>query len=163
MFREIILPIFRSTRLCVTACGVMHTPRFCRPSAGKIVGCAPWWWPKTETCSSDIYVYFNVNFNVFIKLIKVRLLVTELYNFTMLYFLHPTIYESVFFWRYINRSKEAKRQLLYILVETCNKSIFQEPWLKMKETWWVPFPREPYLCQRQTAEMWKECTIHFKT
>ena len=24
MFREIILPIFRSTRLCVTACGVMH-------------------------------------------------------------------------------------------------------------------------------------------
>ena len=31
MFREIILPIFRSTRLCVTACGVMHTPRCCRP------------------------------------------------------------------------------------------------------------------------------------
>jgi hypothetical protein len=25
MFREIILPIFRSTRLCVTACGIMHT------------------------------------------------------------------------------------------------------------------------------------------
>ena len=24
MFRAIILPIFRSTRLCVTACGVMH-------------------------------------------------------------------------------------------------------------------------------------------
>ena len=37
MFREIILPIFRSTRLCVTACGVMHTPRCCRPSAGNIV------------------------------------------------------------------------------------------------------------------------------
>ena len=33
MFREIILPIFRSTRLCVTACGVMHPPRCCRPSA----------------------------------------------------------------------------------------------------------------------------------
>ena len=28
MFREIILPIFKSTRLCVTACGVMHTPRW---------------------------------------------------------------------------------------------------------------------------------------
>ena len=40
MFREIILPIFRSTRLCVTACGVMHTPRCCRPKAGNIVGCA---------------------------------------------------------------------------------------------------------------------------
>ena len=30
MFRAIILPMFRSTRLCVTACGVMH-PRCCRP------------------------------------------------------------------------------------------------------------------------------------
>ena len=29
MFREIILPIFRSTRLCVTACGIMH--RRCLP------------------------------------------------------------------------------------------------------------------------------------
>ena len=28
MFREIILAIFRSTRLCVTACGVMHTPHY---------------------------------------------------------------------------------------------------------------------------------------
>ena len=28
MFRVIILPIFRSTRLCVTACGLMH-PRCC--------------------------------------------------------------------------------------------------------------------------------------
>ena len=32
MFREIILPIFRSTRLCVTACGIMQ-PRCCRPPA----------------------------------------------------------------------------------------------------------------------------------
>ena len=30
------------------------------------------WWSKTETCRSDIYVYFNVNFNVFFKLIKVH-------------------------------------------------------------------------------------------
>ena len=37
MFREIILPIFRSTRLCVTACGVMHR-WCCRPSAGNIIG-----------------------------------------------------------------------------------------------------------------------------
>jgi hypothetical protein len=34
MFREIILPIFRSTRLCVTACGIMH-PRCCRPAGGR--------------------------------------------------------------------------------------------------------------------------------
>ena len=33
MFQAIILPIFRSTRLCVTACGIMH-PRCCRPVAG---------------------------------------------------------------------------------------------------------------------------------
>ena len=37
MVRAIILPIFRSTRLCVTACGIMH-PRCCRPVAGNIVG-----------------------------------------------------------------------------------------------------------------------------
>ena len=30
MFRALIPPIFRSTRLCVTACGIMH-PRCCRP------------------------------------------------------------------------------------------------------------------------------------
>ena len=29
---------------------------------------------------SDIYAYFNVNFNVFFKLIKVHLLVTKLYK-----------------------------------------------------------------------------------
>ena len=34
MFRAIILPIFRSTRLCVTARGIMH-PRCCRPVAWK--------------------------------------------------------------------------------------------------------------------------------
>ena len=37
MFRAIILPIFRSTRLCVTSCGIMHQ-RCCRPPAGNIVG-----------------------------------------------------------------------------------------------------------------------------
>jgi len=36
MFRKIILPIFRSTRLCVTTCGIIH-PICCRPVAGKIV------------------------------------------------------------------------------------------------------------------------------
>ena len=39
---------------------------------------APWSWSKTETCRSDIYVYFNINFNVFFKFIKVHLLVSEL-------------------------------------------------------------------------------------
>ena len=34
MFRAMITPIFRSTRLCVTACGIMH-PRRCRPVAWK--------------------------------------------------------------------------------------------------------------------------------
>ena len=37
MIRAIILPIFRSTRLCVTVCGIM-LPRCCRPVAGNIVG-----------------------------------------------------------------------------------------------------------------------------
>ena len=52
MFREIILPIFRSTRLCVTACGVMHTPRCCRPKAGNILFHDVMWsdeaFPKSE-------------------------------------------------------------------------------------------------------------------
>ena len=34
MFREIILPIFRSTRLCVTSCGIMH-PLCCRSVGWK--------------------------------------------------------------------------------------------------------------------------------
>ena len=34
IFRAMIPPIFRSTRLCVTACGIMH-PRCCRPIAWK--------------------------------------------------------------------------------------------------------------------------------
>jgi len=41
MFRAIILTIFWSTRLCVTACGIMH-PRCCRPVAGNIVGAFSW-------------------------------------------------------------------------------------------------------------------------
>ena len=34
MFWEIILLIFSSTRLCVTACGIMHT-RCCRRATGR--------------------------------------------------------------------------------------------------------------------------------
>jgi len=30
-------------------------------------------------CRSDTYVYFNANFNVFFKLIKVHLLLSEIY------------------------------------------------------------------------------------
>ena len=37
MFQAMISPIIRSTRLCVTACGIIH-PRCCRPVAGNIVG-----------------------------------------------------------------------------------------------------------------------------
>jgi len=37
MFWEIILSIFKSTRLCVTVCGIMH-PRCCRSPAGNTVG-----------------------------------------------------------------------------------------------------------------------------
>ena len=33
----------------------------------------------TETCRSDIYVYFNVNFKVLFKLIEMHLLVSELF------------------------------------------------------------------------------------
>jgi len=36
MFRAIILHIFRNTRLCVTACGIMD-PLCCRPVTDNIV------------------------------------------------------------------------------------------------------------------------------
>jgi hypothetical protein len=39
MFRAVIVPIFRSSRLCVTACGIIH-PRCSRPVAGRqLRGC----------------------------------------------------------------------------------------------------------------------------
>ena len=38
MFRAIISPIFRSTGLCVTVCGIMH-PRCCGPVAWKRSNC----------------------------------------------------------------------------------------------------------------------------
>ena len=44
MFRAIILPIFRSTRLCVTACGTMHL-RWCRPATS--------WVHYTTSCNTQ--------------------------------------------------------------------------------------------------------------
>ena len=44
MFREIILPIFRSTRLCVTACGIMHL-RCWRPATS--------WVHYTTSCNTE--------------------------------------------------------------------------------------------------------------
>ena len=44
MFQEIILSIFRSTRLCVTACGTMH-PRCCRPATS--------WVHYTTSCNTQ--------------------------------------------------------------------------------------------------------------
>jgi hypothetical protein len=40
MFRAMIKPIFRSARLCITACGIMH-PSCCRPVAWKRSSSAP--------------------------------------------------------------------------------------------------------------------------
>ena len=47
MFHEIIRPIFRSTRLCVTVCGIMH-PRCCWPPAGNIMGAL-----YTKSCNTQ--------------------------------------------------------------------------------------------------------------
>ena len=51
MFRAVILPIFRSTRLCITACSIMH-PRCCRPPAGNIVG-ALYQKPNTQSSAPE--------------------------------------------------------------------------------------------------------------
>jgi len=44
MFRAIILSIIRSTRLCFTACGIMH-PRCCRPTS---------WVHYTTSCKHNL-------------------------------------------------------------------------------------------------------------
>ena len=46
MFRAIILPIFRNTRLCVTVCGIRHS-RCCRP------GPATSWVHYTTNCNTQ--------------------------------------------------------------------------------------------------------------
>ena len=46
MFRAIILPIFKDTRLCVTACGIMHS-RCCWPVAGTS------WVHYTTSCNTE--------------------------------------------------------------------------------------------------------------
>ena len=56
MFREMISLIFRSTRLCVTACGIMHS-RCCRPVA--------WRWRNSASRlpAGIIQVHYNTSCN----------------------------------------------------------------------------------------------------
>ena len=64
MFRKIILPIFRSTRLCVTVCGMMHR-RCCRPVIINkplllhLVGCLYYlyqWCTVKQISDNEIYL-----------------------------------------------------------------------------------------------------------
>jgi len=77
---EVIFMLKHSVKLrryilsgCVAACNgmtsVLHTGQNATESHSE---------QQTETCRSNIYVYFNVNFSVFLKLIKVNLLVSKL-------------------------------------------------------------------------------------
>ena len=82
MFREIILPIVRSTILCVTACGIMH-PRCCRPQAvthslvllkmGKIIARNMSSWLKLlisrYCCVWLVYVIYIFHY-IFLRLAK---------------------------------------------------------------------------------------------
>ena len=80
MFRAIILPIFRSTRLCVTACGIMH-PRCIIPQAvthslvllktGKII--ARNVWSCLELLISRYYCIYLVFYIIYILLYYFRL------------------------------------------------------------------------------------------
>ena len=49
MFRAIILHIFRSTRLCVTACGIMHPPTMMPASGWQHHG----WVHYTTSCNTQ--------------------------------------------------------------------------------------------------------------
>ena len=69
MFREIILPIFKSTRLCVTACGVMNPPRCCRPKAGNIVGGV---WPTVYILNKVLIIINGLCFALFVGYKKIK-------------------------------------------------------------------------------------------
>ena len=56
MFREIILPIFRSTRLFITASGTMH-PRCCRSVAGQQ---PPDLAPRLRKASSHLQAFITI-------------------------------------------------------------------------------------------------------
>jgi len=60
MFRAIILPIFRNTRLCVTACGITQ-PRCCRPTTGRP---AKSWMHYTTSCNTSSSVPEDGQINV---------------------------------------------------------------------------------------------------
>ena len=78
MFRAVILPIFRSTRLCVTVCGIMH-PRCCRPKAGNLVGCLYYlhqWCTVRQISDSEIYLLIKYTKSVLWRVAK-RLSYTE--------------------------------------------------------------------------------------
>ena len=59
MFRAIITPIFRSTRLCVTACGIIH-PRCCRTLAWKRRNGVP---PLPGYRPATSWVYYTTSCN----------------------------------------------------------------------------------------------------
>ena len=89
MFREIILPIFRSTRLCVTACGIMHPPRCCRPKGRQhinyiykyinkplllhLVGCLYYlyqWCTVKQISDNEIYLLIKYIKNILWRVVK---------------------------------------------------------------------------------------------
>ena len=121
---------------------------------------APWWWSKNKTCRSDIYVYFNVNFNVFFKLIKVYFLVSELYiyqnarcNDKNCYF----VFENVHLWKYFCKIFEFGRTFLQ---HSSNTRILNGwHWTKRKVRR-PPTLRTWCAVRHQPSETWKKHLPH---
>ena len=66
MFRAIILPIFRTTRLCVTVCGIMH-PQFCRPttsSSSVLVQTRIFFWTIFDSLSKCPKIFSLLSFSI---------------------------------------------------------------------------------------------------
>ena len=59
MFRPMISPIFKSNRLCVTACSIMH-PRCCRPVAWKRRNRVP---PLPGHRPATLWVHYTISRN----------------------------------------------------------------------------------------------------
>ena len=148
MFREIILPIFRSTRLCVTACGIMHT-RCCRPPA-FLVGLRNYQHPGNKSAStgriymkiwySSIFFFENlsIRFNCYWNLTRKLYLKTNTHLFS---------YFTQFFLDGQKLYRKSKHTFYSEIIPTrCNNYVYSSQWLYSTCFGWQFHPSSGVQC-----------------
>jgi len=118
-----------------------------------------WWWSKSETCRSETYVYFNVNCNVFFKLIKVHLLVSELYTHygQLSSFISPMILTSFASSLEVNYTVLCyRRKNNSILYSYSTLSMFEVPYLSWSPFWYSCFDLPWLILTNRDETEWQE-------